>query len=245
MAVYLTGDTHGRFKRIRSFCRRMELTEDDVVVVLGDAGLNYFLDERDNRAKRRLAMLPNKFLFIHGNHEERPFNVPGYHEAAAFGGAVFVEDDYPNILFAKDGEVYDLDGTRCIAIGGAYSVDKDYRLMCGWHWFASEQPDNEIKARVEATLDAVGWDVDVVLSHTVPLRYEPVEAFMSGVDQSKVDKSTEEWLGRIEARLSYRRWYAGHYHIQKQIDRLRIMFEDWDLLWPNEGTDFEQQAGQR
>lgn len=33
--------------------------------------------------------------------------------------------------------------------------------------------------------------------HTVPLKYEPVEVFMARVDQSKVDKSTEEWLDRL------------------------------------------------
>lgn len=37
-----------------------------------------------------------------------------------------------------------------------------------------------------------------MLSHTTPLKYEPVEVFMAGVDQSKVDKSMEEWLDRID-----------------------------------------------
>jgi len=37
-------------------------------------------------------------------------------------------------------------------------------------------------------LDKLGWKVDVMLSHTTPLKYEPVEVFLSGVDQSKVDR---------------------------------------------------------
>ena len=36
------------------------------------------------------------------------------------------------------------------------------------------------------------WQVDVVFSHTCPLKYEPVEVFLPGIDQSTVDKSTEE-----------------------------------------------------
>lgn len=36
---------------------------------------------------------------------------------------------------------------------------------------------------------------------STPLKYEPVEVFMAEVDQSKVDKSTEEWLDGIEDRL--------------------------------------------
>ena len=48
---------------------------------------------------------------------------------------------------------------------------------------------------------------------------------MSCVDQSRVDKSTEEWLDTIEQRLAYKRWYCGHYHTEKVIDRMTFMFE--------------------
>ena len=91
-----------------------------------------------------------------------------------------------------------------------------------------EQPSDEIKKYVEEQLEREAWDVDVVLSHTTPLKYEPVEVFMSGVDQSKVDKSTENWLDKIEDRLSYKKWYCGHYHTEKKIDNLEIMFENFD-----------------
>ena len=136
----------------------------------------------------------------------------------------------PNLLFAKDGEVYDLDGRQALVIGGAYSVDKYYRLSRGWGWWADEQPSPEIKARVEASIEQMGWMVDIVLSHTTPLKYEPVEVFLLGIDQSKVDKSTEEWLDSIEERLDYKKWYCGHYHTEKKIDRLQIMFNDYAAL---------------
>lgn len=141
-----------------------------------------------------------------------------------------MEDTYPNLLFAKDGEVYDLDGRQALVIGGAYSVDKYYRLSRGWGWWADEQPSPEIKARVEASIEQMGWMVDIVLSHTTPLKYEPVEVFLPGIDQSKVDKSTEEWLDSIEERLDYKKWYCGHYHTEKKIDRLQIMFNDYAAL---------------
>lgn len=76
----------------------------------------------------------------------------------------------------------------------------------------------------------LNWQIDIVLSHTTPLKYEPVEVFMPGIDQFKVDKSTEEWLDGIEERLEYEKWYCGHYHTEKQIDRLRIMFNDFTVL---------------
>ena len=143
---------------------------------------------------------------------------------------MFVENAYPNILFAKDGEVYDLGGISAIVIGGAYSVDKWYRLERGAKWFPDEQPSDEVKARVEAKLDELDWKVDVVLSHTCPFGYEPTEAFLPGIDQSMVDTSTEVWLDRIERRLDYRKWYCGHWHIEKSIDRMRFMFNEFEPL---------------
>ena len=166
---------------------------------------------------------------IHGNHERRPESLPYYDEQEWHGGNVYAEERYPNILFAKDGEVYDLNGRKAIAIGGAYSIDKARRIE-GQSWWADEQPSPAIKARVEKALDLLNWQIDIVLSHTTPLKYEPVEVFFPGIDQSKVDKSTEEWLGSIEDRLEYRKWYCGHYHTEKKIDRLQIMFNDFTAL---------------
>lgn len=222
---YITGDTHGDFTRIERFCERFHPTRDDVMIILGDAGFNYYGGKRDQRVKQRMAEMPFTIFSIHGNHEMRPGKIPSYHLQQWHGGMVFVEDAYPSLLFAVDGEVFDMGGLQTIAIGGAYSVDKYYRLMNGWNWWPDEQPTPEMKKGIEKCLDYQHWKVDVVLSHTVPLKYEPVEVFLPQIDQSQVDKSTETWLDSIEDLLAYRHWYAGHYHTEKEIDRLTLLFE--------------------
>lgn len=227
--ICLTGDTHGRFDRIGSFCGKMQTSRDDILIILGDAGINFHAGALDILRKEYLAKLPITLLCIHGNHERRPESLPYYDEQEWHGGNVYAEERYPNILFAKDGEVYDLNGRKAIAIGGAYSIDKARRIE-GQSWWADEQPSPAIKARVEKALDLLNWQIDIVLSHTTPLKYEPVEVFFPGIDQSKVDKSIEEWLGSIEDRLEYRKWYCGHYHTEKKIDRLQIMFNDFTAL---------------
>lgn len=83
---------------------------------------------------------------------------------------------------------------------------------------------------MERKLDETGWKTDIVLSHTCPLKYQPAEMFLSGLDQSRVDRSTEIWLDGIEDRLNYRKWYCGHYHVDKRMDRLEFLFQSIRLL---------------
>ena len=218
---YITGDTHRDFGRIEDFCARIHPAPEDVMIILGDAGINYYGGCRDRDLKRRLAALPLTLFSIHGNHEQRPGKIASYHTALWNGGEVYVEDEFPNLLFAADGSYFSLDGVQTFVMGGAYSVDKDIRLARNWGWW----PDDEARQWAEQQLEKHGWHTDIVLTHTTPLRYEPVEVFMSCVDQSRVDKSTEEWLDTIEQRLAYKRWYCGHYHTEKTIDRMTFMFE--------------------
>lgn len=229
--IYITGDTHGMFERIEAFCNRFQTSREDILIILGDAGINYHGWVRDHAKKEFLKSLPITFFCIHGNHEQRPCTIDTYQEKEWHGGVVYYEEEYPELLFAKDGEVFDLNGKQTIVIGGAYSVDKMIRLIRGYGWWPDEQPSEEIKRDVERKLDELGWKVDVVLSHTAPLKYEPVEVFLEGLDQSKVDKSTEEWLDKIEDRLEYQKWYCGHYHTEKKIDNMEIMFENVDVFY--------------
>ena len=212
--IYYMRDIHGEVFHVRDAIARYEITDKDVIVILGDVGMNYYGNKRgDQHRKKKLNKLGVPIFCVHGNHEMRPETIPTYHEDKWQGGTVYVEDAYPNLLFAKDGEVYDLDGQSTLVIGGAYSVDKWYRLRMDMNWFADEQPSDEIKERVTRKLEDLEWQVDVVLSHTCPERYIPVEAFLSGIDQSTVDNSTEEWLGNIEEKLNYTAWLCGHWHM--------------------------------
>jgi len=229
---YITGDAHGQFERIATFCRKFDTKRDDVLIILGDAGINFSGGIRDVVKKEFLEALPITLFCIHGNHEQRPETIGTYQEMIWNGGTVYFEENFPHLLFAKDGEIFDLAGKQTIVIGGAYSIDKMIRLIYGWGWWPDEQPSEETKARVEQQLDAHGWKIDVVLSHTTPLKYEPVEMFLPGVDQSQVDKSTELWLDTIQNRLDYKKWYCGHYHTAKKVDNLEIMFENFDVFYP-------------
>lgn len=213
---FITGDTH------REFYRLHDIEKNNMLIILGDAGINYYLDERDDKLKEQLNSYNIKLFCVQGNHEERPENISTYKEIDMFGGKVFIEEEYPNLIFAKNGELYDIDNKKVLVIGGAYSVDKNYRIIYGYPWFKDEQLSKEEMNNILNKYK--GQHIDIVLSHTCPLKYEPTEVFMKCIDQSDVDKSMEKFLDRVEESINYDKWYCGHYHTEKQIDKLEFMF---------------------
>lgn len=223
--IYITGDKHGDYQDIIDFCFKYKTNINDIMIILGDAGINYFLDKRDYGLKEILSELPITLFCIHGNHEERPENINSYVIKEFNSGKVYYEEEYPNILFAKDGEIYNFNGNKVLVIGGAYSVDKEYRLLMGYNWYESEQPSEDTKKLVRELVRSTK-DIDIILSHTCPYKYMPYEVFLSGIDQSKVDNSTEQFLDEIESIINYKKWYCGHFHTDKEIDKIRFMMND-------------------
>lgn len=261
---YITGDVHGNAYNLINRCEENNITENDTLIVLGDMGANFHSDIKDILFKKKINNLGTTFFCIHGNHEIRPETIETYKIKEWNLGKVYYEEEFPNILFAIDGEIYNIDDKKTLVIGGAYSVDKYYRafraalnvpsfftseefeylsamtdlsssaytnkaiqkkadrliekippLLMGW--WKDEQPSKKTKELCETKLDEQEWKVDVVLTHTAPLKFEPTEVFIEGLNQDLVDKSTEKWLDDIESKLHYKKWYAGHYHTDKTV----------------------------
>lgn len=241
MTTYLTGDTHGSFERVVRFARANNLTANDTIIVLGDASINYEGRDTDHDQGIRdmLAPLACTVFCLHGNHDTRPYRLDCYRREIWHGGVTYVEDDYPNIRFAEDGEVYDFDGTKALVCGGAYSIDAPRRKREHMIWYPDEQPDDAVKAKVEARLDSLDWKVDVMLTHTCPYKHRPTEMMSPDINQANVDISTELWLDAVEDRLDYKQWYCGHWHTDKRDGKVLFMFGDWAVIWPG-SAEFDE-----
>lgn len=235
--IYITGDTHGDMNRIVRFGERMETSQEDIMIILGDVDLNYYGDSRDRRNKEKVANLPITLFCIHGNHERRPTTIVEYKLQEWNGGKVWVEEAYPNILFAKDGEIYDIAGMKTIVISGAYSVDKFYRLSKGYNWFEDEQPSDEIKAYVEKQLSNNDWNVDVVLSHTVPYDYRPVDLLLAketfGKKTIRSVKTSDAKLFLIKLQQEDGKSYSSIHTIRGVLRPAFQMAVDDDILVKN------------
>lgn len=223
---YITGDTHRDFRGLKSFISKVKTTKEDVVIILGDAGINYFLDERDIQFKKELNELNCTFACVKGNHELHADEIDSYEEFVWNGAVAYREKEFDNIIFLKDGEIYNINGKDTLVIGGAYSVDKYRRLMYGYRWFETEQPSLKVQSHCLSNLAKHDWKVDVILSHTAPISYEPVHLFLNGINQKDVDKTTEEFLEEIKEKTDFKKWYFGHYHGMWKVDKFQLMFND-------------------
>lgn len=240
---FITGDKHRHFDRVKEFCREMNTRRKDVLIILGDTGFNYYDDKRDDELKKEISQLNITLFCLHGNKENRPQNVGTYGIRSFCGGKVYYEPKYPNIYFAIDGEIYTFEGKKYMVVGGAHSVDKMRCLEEGTPFWYDEMPDDAIKATVEANLLAEGNKIYGMMTHTCPIDYLPTEMFMSTRQNATIkrkphkakskklfkpdiDRSTEIWLGELEKKIDFDVWFCGHYHIDKQIDKIQMMHRD-------------------
>lgn len=145
--IYVTGDTHG--DNIQRFSYRRNkglktLTNDDVMVVVGDVAL-YWNEKWNKTTEYQLKFLASKpwtTLLVRGNHDNfdmwsecKPVKV-GYknlpHSIELVAGdlreATFNGVSYPSVLLVRDSAVLRICGKTCLVISGGQSHDADFLL---------------------------------------------------------------------------------------------------------------------
>lgn len=207
--IYVTGDTHADIDikklSVKNFPMQKSLTKKDYLIVCGDFGLIWDGSTREIWWKKWLAGKNFTTLWIDGNHENfdilRKFSLQD-----KFGGKV--REIAPNIYHLERGQVLTIDGQRFFVMGGARSHDKEYRTE-HISWWKDEMPSMKEMERGINALDNNGWSVDYVLTHCAPRSIQTMIA-----DWYENDPLVS-YLERIMVDLQFKRWYFGHYHIDK------------------------------
>ena len=202
------------------------------MIILGDVGLNVYGEEHDRPLKKYASNLPITLFCIRGNHEARPSDFD-YYELKWFDKYscfCYFDKKYPNIIFPKDGVGW-LNNHRCLICGGAYSVDKHFRLKNGWFWNPTEQLSVEEKDNIELLVKQQP-DFEYIFTHTAPISFEPTWLFLPWINQPEVDKSMEIFLQdiyeEIKDKKSFKKWFFGHYHADCKInEKISILYNDF------------------
>lgn len=246
--VFLTGDKHRNFDSVEDFCSKMQTDKGDMMIVLGDNGVNWFDDAYDDQYKTFLSQMPITFMMIRGNHDMRPQDVKPHKDAETYSevavmdnlvdGFFLLQKEYPDLLFAIDGESYRFrNDISAFVIGGAHSVDKQYRLRNGLKWFPNEQlmpgEKRSISLKYTLWLNETSCKKRIVLTHTCPYSFVPREVMLPWPGKADEDFTMERWFDRLykqgEGKID--EWYCGHWHTCKKDSNVRFMYDDfWRIV---------------
>ena len=81
MKYLVKGDCHGDFLWLYNLDREEYPCHNTAFILLGDVGLNFFLNNNDKKMKKVVNEQGYKLYCLRGNHEERPENIPTMIEA--------------------------------------------------------------------------------------------------------------------------------------------------------------------
>lgn len=211
----VTGDTHRQvLERLRAIPSKYN-PEETALVILGDVGINWHLDERDNKLKELIEETGYHLYCIRGNHDAPPNEVKELEIVAEEDNYnIYLQDPrFPHVNYLIDGNIYQFGNFSALVLGGAYSVDSLYRRINGYIWFEGEQISTEERNEIQEGL--LGKKVDFVFSHTCPKSFQPIDLFLDSIDQKSVDNSMELWMDYIKEIFEWKYWLFGHYHADR------------------------------
>jgi len=221
--IFITGDIHGDPFRFASkkFIEGKGLTKDDYVIVAGDFGI-LWKNELDAHEKYNLKWLDDRkwtTLFIDGNHENH-FVLNNLEKNEMFGGTVGKASK--SVYHLKRGEIYNIGGNSIFCFGGAYSIDRERRRI-GVSYWEEEVPNFYEMDYGLKKIESYQYKIDYIITHTLP------KFLVSELGFSKTPSSGEDptikYLDHIANCATFKEWYFGHMHIDKDIGKFHALFE--------------------
>lgn len=226
--ICITGDTHSGMARIHNISVQQELTDNDYLIIAGDFGFLFY----DNYAERLildlLTGMPCKILFVDGNHENFPA-IFRYPEEVWNGGRVHKIRE--NIYHLMRGQVFEIEGKKIFTMGGAYSVDRGWRKL-GVSYWEEEIPNDKEMEEARRNLERYNYEVDYIITHTVPSSVKWLMGFEVSNNHEE-DADFTDFLDEVRENVSYKKWYAGHFHMNKIVspaDNMIVLYEGVQFL---------------
>lgn len=242
----------------QNFPEQKKLTKNDYVIICGDFGGIWDFKGESKAEKYALDWLETRnftTLFLPGNHEnydrllgleppelidswmyfslsyeEKQKLLSGYPKKAWNGG--FVRELRPSVLMLERGYIFDINGKKCFAFGGASSHDisggilrpedyetrddakKEYKELDEiglsfrvnhFSWWERELPSQIEMEMGLAMLEDEKYKVDFIFTHDCP-------SSLSAMMNCKTDE-LNNYLESLKRKVEYKHWFFGHHHI--------------------------------
>jgi predicted phosphodiesterase len=183
MKLCIFGDIHGDFKKFNNIINNISC---DTVIQIGDFG--YFPNLKSHSYPNNINTKKSVY-FIDGNHEDH----------ISLQELVNLEI-YNDVKYIPRGSILELNGTNILCIGGAASIDKQFRTFMV-DWFPQEEITMSDYYKIPKDVR-----IDIVLSHTSPMEFV-LPNLIPFHDNSR------NILSQILKEYKPKKWWFGHFHM--------------------------------
>lgn len=216
--IYACGDIHGSIHihklNTMNFPQQNNLTKNDYVIICGDFGLVWNNNGEDYWWRNWLDKKPWTTLFVDGNHENHQL-LNEFPKEKKFGG--FVHKISDSIYHLCRGQVFEIDGKKIFAMGGAKSHDKAFRKEYV-SWWPEEMPSYMDYEEALYNLEQNNWTVDYIFTHCAPT------SIQQAINSTYEPDVLTIFLDQVAAEARFKKWFFGHYHQDFHVRNYYCLF---------------------
>ena len=185
--IMVVGDTHASWGPFNTL---MAQEKPDMVIVCGDFG---YWPKFEDFSLKRLKNGDIPIYFCDGNHDDH-----------ASLRSLKNNEVAPNVFYMKRGSVMELNEKTVLFMGGAYSIDRQYRIL-GRDYFNEET----ISYKDMMNIPEPNTKIDIVISHTCPNEFDGVHRLFTG---PRFKDCSQDALSQMFTMYYPKQWYFGHWH---------------------------------
>ncbi|MDE6005227.1 MAG: metallophosphoesterase [Oscillospiraceae bacterium] len=215
--IFITGDIHGEYDihkfSTKNFPMQKLLSRSDYMIICGDFGLIWDGSNSDRWWLNWLEKKPWTTLFIDGNHEN--FDMLESYPLTEWNKTQ-VHQITKHIIHLCRGSVFELEGKRFFAFGGAESHDKKFRKK-GISFWEQEMPNSQEMQHGRKTLEKFNWQTDIVITHSLP------QHLQEKIDDNYKSNALTKYFDEIDTKLNFKFWFSGHYHMSASLDEKHFL----------------------
>ena len=215
--IYVIGDLHGDYDLIDAKFGESDSNSKEkynVLFVAGDAGFINSYETKDsiNQRKKHLNGVPFIIIAILGNHENYDV-IESLPETTIFGATCYKEDGV-DVYYAKNGQIFNIDGTKIFTYNGGLSIDKekrlDYEKKYGVKLWWEQEVD--VEKFDESFKNIINEKIDYIITHDVPRSvFLKLTPFIPGRFKN-YPCPLHNCFEKIFSLKNFKHWYSGHYH---------------------------------
>jgi len=225
MSILISGDFHANADRElplitqEALVKKYGQAQYDAIkyhIILGDGGFLWPGGEvNELKNYQTLSQRPFPILCVMGNHDpvlgraDLPEIDMGIGEKV-----IVVNKETPFVAYLKRGKVYTIENTTFLVLGGALSIDKQFRKP-GKSWWKQEYWSEEEKNNLFHMLKKTN-NFDYVLSHTGPSRInQTINPFYRPGRTPIFFDEVAALNEQIDGKITCKQWFCGHWHLDK------------------------------